>query len=103
MEFKGTKGEFTRNGIHIKAESKTMPIGMAYVQLFEASMNGSKIRDIEAEANAQLWAASKELLESVQSLREFIDDIQPSCAAGEDAVLFLKAKADAAIAKAYLK
>ena len=103
MEFKGTKGEFTRSGIHIRAEGNAMPIGMAYVQLFEASMNGSKIRDIEAEANAQLWASSKDLLESLQALRGFIDDIQPSCAAGEDALAFLKAKADAAIAKSELK
>jgi hypothetical protein len=50
--------------------------------------------------NAQLIAAAPEMIKKIQELRAFIDDISPSCAAGDDQLSFLKSTTDSLINKA---
>lgn len=59
-----------------------------------------RISDKEKSANAQLIAAAPELLEACIKLREFIDDVTPSCAGGDDQLYYVKHLATAAINKA---
>jgi hypothetical protein len=53
-----------------------------------------------AIANAHLIAAAPELLKKIQELRALIDDISPSCAAGDDQLSVLKRTMDNLINKA---
>jgi len=99
MEFKGTKGEWNIDPKISTVIRSYDGRGVANVSVYTSNTATLDI-DAENEANAKLIAAAPELLDCVQQLRKFIDDIQTSCAAGEDMLQYLKAKSDAAITKA---
>jgi hypothetical protein len=61
-EFKGTKGTFIADGLHIRKEGKSGSIGQAFLMSFKRDYKGKSIHDIEGEANAKLWASAYECL-----------------------------------------
>lgn len=71
--FKGTQGIITANGLHIRCEGKNGSIGQAYLMNFKHDIRGSSIPDEEGEANAKLWAASYELLETCMDVLFFFE------------------------------
>lgn len=53
-----------------------------------------------AERGAEFEEQNKQLLLTCIKLREFIDDVVPDCAGGDDQLFFLKSLADKTISKA---
>ncbi len=69
-------------------------------------VGGSRIAIIDefphigSTANAHLIAAAPELLEACLKLQEFISDVVPSCAGGDDQLYYVRHLAEKAIDKA---
>ncbi len=92
-EFKGTKGEWTANGLHISSAGKRSDIGQAFVK--SNWEHGKLIEDTEGIANARLMASSPELLKALQNIIDACDGNNP-----EHAVFYFTAQS--AITKALI-
>lgn len=68
MEFKGTKGNWSANGLHISSDGKKADIGQAFVK--SNWEHGKLIVDTEALANAKLIAAAPELLQAAINMMD---------------------------------
>lgn len=72
-----TEGKWKAKGLHILCEGKTGSIGQAYVMNMTHDNTGKSLPDKEGEANAKLFAASKDLLKWCLWLREAIKEDDP--------------------------
>lgn len=70
-EFKGTKGEIIAEGINIKIKGKAGRIGQSFLININQKPNGEQLLCPESIANAQLWAASLDLLEALETIIGF--------------------------------
>lgn len=80
-DFKGTKGKITAKGLHILCEGVTGRLGQAFIMNSEYDLRGKAILDTEGHANAQLWASSLDLLETLKDgveLMEYLINATPS-------------------------
>lgn len=71
---KVTKGKWTAKGLFVLCEGKTALIGQAFLINLSQDRTGKSIPDLEAEANAKMFAAAPELLKWCLWLRECIID-----------------------------
>lgn len=77
METKHTPGPLKAKGLHIYKDGKSGPIGQSFIINHKLDKRGQSIPDEEGEANAILWAASPDLLSTLQRIVNRFKRVEP--------------------------